>query len=229
MATDTKEIKKKILNYARDYAFDKINKKLDKRLAKESKPHGTRDKYNNVQSDDDNDGRDNNDDYDDYDDNDGDLVQVSTTSQKELRKCQTYITNERRSLNTSYKSNHLHQQLNQRLEHQTMTKSSIVPSRRNVHIYGVSSADEKENAKSKRLNRISKATTCSMDDDDNYLTADDLYDDEKKNINDDARNDSSDDSTTSSTNYNRFSKNMKMQKFGLNEDDKSQVSRCVLF
>lgn len=175
---DGKEIKKKIFNYAREYAFDKISKSLDKKMAKETTEVDVgggnavqlrRESKNALMlqrqrqySDD-----------DDYDD-ECDLVAMST---RESRQCQAYIANERR-----ISGRHLQQKTYSQLMQQnitanrrrssrisiTPTQNSIVPGR----------ATTVHQTSTKPLNHVSHVTINRTDNDENenYQTADDLDD-----------------------------------------------------
>lgn len=171
---DGKEIKKKIFNYARDYAFDKITKSLDKKMAKETTEVDVGG-GNAVQLRRDNKNammlqrhRQYNSDDDDYDD-ECDLVAMSTS---ESRQCQAYIANERRisgrHLRHQNYSQLMQQTANRRRSSRMMmapTRNSIVPGR----------ATMVHDRATKPLSRVTINTT-DNEDNDNYQTADDLDD-----------------------------------------------------
>lgn len=170
---DGKEIKKKIFNYAREYAFDKISKSLDKKMAKETTEvyvgggnavQLRRESKNALQRDRQ---------YSD-DDDECDLVAMST---RESRQCQAYIANERR-----ISERHLQQQNYSQLMQRNITTNRRRSSRmtmaptRNSNVPG--RATMVHDRASKPLNHMSRVTINSTDNDenDNYQTADDLDD-----------------------------------------------------
>lgn len=177
---DGKEIKKKIFNYAREYAFDKITKSLDKKLSKEttevdvgggnevqlrreSKNASISQRHRQYSDD------------DDYDD-ECDLVEMSS---RESRQCQAYIANERRISGRHLQQKKYSQmmQQNRRRSSRMMvapTRNSIVPATM-VHDRAI-----------KPPNHLSHVTTNATDNDDNdnYQTADDLDDDFEEDADD---------------------------------------------
>lgn len=182
---DGKEIKKKIFNYAREYAFDKITKSLDKKMAKEtievdvgggngiqlrreSKNALMVERHRQYSED------------DDYDDK-CDLVTMST---RESRQCQAYIANERR-----LSGRHLQQQNYSQLMQKNITanrrRSSrimMAPTRNSIVLPG--RATMLQDGATETLNHMSRVTMNSTENDenDNYQTADEL--DEAEDIED---------------------------------------------
>lgn len=175
---DGKEIKKKIFNYAREYAFDKITKTLDKKMAKETIEVGggnaarpRKESQSTLML-----RRERQ--YSDCDDNDDecDLVPI-----RDARQCQAFMANERR-----ISGRHLQQQQQQQKYSKVMQQKITTNRRHSSRIVMAPTqnwivpgrATMLHDRPNKRLNHMSRITINNTDNDDtdNYLTADDLDD-----------------------------------------------------